>query len=249
MLYKYATSDRVDILQNMKVRFTPFDQLNDPFECWFLVEPMPSEKERATEDDYVAEWATVCVWLGNRIGQLGLLCLSRCCDNLLMWSHYASDHRGIVLGFDEYHDFFRQTASYIDPDYRTEEVIKLPGFGTLRDVRYASEVPRIEHGEQVPFHAFFTKGLDWEYEHEVRIFRSLRDAPTITGDRLTRIHLFDIPAEVIRQVILGARASRETEEKVISALAHEDLRHVRLDRARLTRREFGLKFENVDLQN
>lgn len=30
---------------------------------------------------------------------LGILCLSEKCDIPLMWSHYADEHKGIVIGF------------------------------------------------------------------------------------------------------------------------------------------------------
>lgn len=32
-LYKYATPDRVDVLEGLKIRFTQAAVLNDPFEC------------------------------------------------------------------------------------------------------------------------------------------------------------------------------------------------------------------------
>ena len=32
MLYKYFPSDRVDVLEKLKIRFSPLQSLNDPFE-------------------------------------------------------------------------------------------------------------------------------------------------------------------------------------------------------------------------
>ena len=41
----------------------------------------------------------------------GCLSLSATCTNILMWSHYASDHRGFVVGFDPNHEFFGRSVN------------------------------------------------------------------------------------------------------------------------------------------
>src|SRR5207237_9937705 len=37
----------------------------------------------------------------------GLVCLSKLNDQILMWSHYAASHTGVVLGLDGEHAFFK----------------------------------------------------------------------------------------------------------------------------------------------
>lgn len=39
---------------------------------------------------------------------IGILSLSKICDNLLMWSHYGNCHKGIVVEFDDNHPFLQQ---------------------------------------------------------------------------------------------------------------------------------------------
>ncbi|MCV2884796.1 DUF2971 domain-containing protein [Aestuariibacter sp. AA17] len=51
--------------------------------------------------------------LGNNLRDtiernIGILSLSKTNENLLMWSHYAQNHQGFVIGFNEEHDFFFQ---------------------------------------------------------------------------------------------------------------------------------------------
>lgn len=41
----------------------------------------------------------------------GILSLTEAPDNLLMWAHYADSHRGVVIGFDESHAFFKDRIS------------------------------------------------------------------------------------------------------------------------------------------
>ena len=53
MLYKYVEEDRVDILEKLKIRFSPFTSLNDPFEAYPLID-MSVEKTKfilEMEDD------------------------------------------------------------------------------------------------------------------------------------------------------------------------------------------------------
>lgn len=242
MLYKYVTPERIDIIQNLKIRFTPYNELNDPFECRFVLNPTPDEQEEAEADDYNAEWAQVEVWLSNRIGQLGMLCLSRTPDNLLMWSHYAANHKGLVIGFQEQHEFFNHETYYIEPTYRIKRVIKLPGFGTLCDVAYTQERTAIDFGGNIPFEFFFKKSLDWSYEQEVRIFRSLQEGEEIPG---MGIYLFKLPPDLIRKVIIGAQASPKLEKQILDAIHKNNIQHIRVEKARLHRRNFNIFFESV----
>lgn len=241
MLYKYVSPERIDVLTGRRIRFTPYIQLNDPFECRFTVNPPPGEEDEAVEDDYNAEWAEVEVWLENRIGQLGMLCLSRTPRNILMWSHYTMDHRGLVLGFDESHPFFQQQAYYYEG--RVKRELPFAGFGTLRDVVYTQERPNIDFGSRIPFEAFFTKSLDWSYEQEVRIFRHLEEAEVSKGEHRSGIHLFELPSGVIRKVILGAQATKELHEQAISVAKSDKHQLIEVEKAKIDRRGYTVQFE------
>jgi len=245
MLYKYMPPERTDVLERQLIRFTPYTALNDPFECRFTLNPIEREREAAIEDDYLAEWAQVEVWLEGRIGQLGMLSLSRTHRNILMWTHYAKEHRGYVLGFDETHPFFQATAYYIEPTYRVKEALDIQGFGSLRDVTYTQERPNINFGGNVPFDAFFTKSLDWNYEQEVRIFRHLSEAAETLGDESTGIKLFRLPRGVAKRIILGAHCPADIERTVIELANSEFFAGAEIDRARLNKRDYSLEFETI----
>jgi len=47
--------------------------------------------------------------------RIGIFCLSRKSDSLLMWSHYADQYAGAVVEFDAAHELF---AHPIDVEYR-----------------------------------------------------------------------------------------------------------------------------------
>jgi len=50
--------------------------------------------------------------------KIGVLCLCESPDNILMWSHYADEHRGICLKFDGYYEFFAQAQKVVYPPTR-----------------------------------------------------------------------------------------------------------------------------------
>jgi hypothetical protein len=234
--YKYRGAGRMDLIRERKFLFQPYHQFNDPFECRFVLNPPPNERARAELDGYHAEWAEVKVWTEGRIGQLGILCLSKVRDSILMWSHYADNHRGFVAGFDLDHSFFRKSADYIDPTYRVKMPFPEPGFGTLREVVYSNQRRPIELGEGVPWDAFFTKSTPWRYEKELRIFRTLGEADSKSGDR----HFFTYPPEMLRVVVLGANAGRELREEIRAELSKPEMAHVKLLQAKLHPRRFKL---------
>jgi hypothetical protein len=245
MLFKYLAPERIDVLQRLSIRFTPYNELNDPFECLFVLNPIAGEAERAIEDDYNAESAEVTVWLESRIAQLGLLSLTLADGNLLMWAHYAANHKGFLLAFDEEHAFFRTTASYIEPTYRTVEALPMPGFGTLRKVNYTTRRTTVDLGDNVPFEFFFTKSMEWSYEEEVRIFKRLKDADSVLATAAGPVHLFKIPPDCLRRVVLGANSTPELEDDVRTALRARELGHVVLDRAGVHPREFSLRLQRL----
>jgi len=64
---------------------------------------------------------------------VGVLSLTERPDHPLMWSHYANNHSGLVLAFDETNEFFR-SPRHGQPD----------DAGSPRRVKYSSERPKFD---------------------------------------------------------------------------------------------------------
>jgi hypothetical protein len=92
-------------------------------------------------------------------GLIGILCLSRVNDSLLMWSHYADQYAGAVVEFDGGHEFF---DGQVDIEYRS--------LRPMRDVSAYVSPP-----EPIPVAELCAKSEQWKYEQEVRVIRSLAD--------------------------------------------------------------------------
>lgn len=159
-------------------------------------EPHISERERNAAADRVmadaldpANIATTTMmfqFMHNRMirSAVGIYCVSMVPDDILMWSHYASYHRGICLEFD--------------------------GLGALmaqaQQVRYVVERPTINpyagEPERMMECSLLTKAKQWGYEAEWRIIRE-------GGPGTFR---FD-PAE-LTGIVIGASASQATVDTV-----------------------------------
>jgi hypothetical protein len=88
-LFKYLPPERIDVLENMKIRFTSVVSLNDPYESLMRL-------------------GGINAFVDHKLGDNGFkfVSLSRNNENLLMWSHYSASHEGYILAFDRNHSFF-----------------------------------------------------------------------------------------------------------------------------------------------
>jgi hypothetical protein len=154
-----------------------------------------------------------------------------------MWAHYTNGHRGMLLEFDEGHDSIAKRGAGSDTS------------GTLYDVRYSDERPRVANlisAEQM-YQSHLTKSLEWAYEQEVRMFWWLNepDEELVAKDG-ERICLLKIPAAALKSVTLGCLASSATETAVRSALAAtSEASSVRLRRARASSTAFTLEYDDL----
>ncbi len=165
--------------------------------------------------------------------EMGVLSLTATADNLLMWSHYAAQHRGMVIEFDERHPIFHER--------RTEQ----DDFRHLRPVVYSGTMPAItlDNFDVVDF--ILTKSSEWAYEREVRILKALSDSKRSISSIAPEydIYLFDMPSTAVKRVILGARTTPSEHELVYTTIMEaQHLRHIAVQLATLNDRTFGLTF-------
>ena len=263
MLYKYLSPQRLSVITNFKIRFTQPAQLNDPFEAALLVSVAASYEE---SDSIIEELSKEVVWetdeqraeleamkdqlkeemrakwtptaAGQRLAELinraqGVLSLSRTNDSLLMWAHYADSHRGYVLGLDEKHPFFNRPDGSGNPT-------------KPRNVIYTSKRIVID-AEDPDFHEqlLCIKSLEWAYEQEVRVFRNFSsNHEDFEQHTLDQIHLFTLPKECIKEIYIGANASRRTRAQILETIDRRKLQ-VQLYEAYIEEHRYALSFRRV----
>ncbi len=274
-LYKYFSKDNFDFLSHFMLRYTPHESFNDPFEN------APSEPEKVDclgKDKAIALHAAmrdvstyskdlVDETLANKFQKdaivltfqdyqerLGTVCLSETHDNLLMWAHYASEHRGFAIEFDSTYFF-----EFADDPLKTSlfNVDRV----SYREMRVADRPDNhwdYYHG--TPHEIATTKSTHWSHEQEWRMQRPLNNADRVAKDDRNEgykrdasnhlIHLFSVPKQYILKVIIGARASRENLDLIGSKLAgDDDLAHVKLKLSVPDPVNFCLRFVNIRISD
>jgi hypothetical protein len=134
---------------------------------------------------------------------IGILCLSRVSDSLLMWSHYADQYAGAVVEFDGSHEFF---DGQIDVEYRP--------LRPMRDVGAYVSPP-----EPIPVAELCAKSEQWKYEQEVRVIRSLADCENRSiGPRGFPVCTQHLPPECIKSVAVGERTPVSEQRAIYDAV-------------------------------
>jgi hypothetical protein len=93
--------------------------------------------------------------LTEELAKRRIYCLTPIPDSTLMWSHYASNHRGLCLEFDKNNPLIEKA----------------------RPVRYSETYPEWTPKVANPLDLVLAKSMDWSYEREFRIVASSVDGP------------------------------------------------------------------------
>lgn len=122
---------------------------------------------------------------------LGILSFSELPGQLLMWSHYAENHRGVCLQF--------------------RNTVIVDGATAPAPVRYQQEYPNIvvrgsEHThDELLTPVALTKSSCWDYEREWRLVSLIKGSRRVT-----------YRPESLTGIILGARMRKDDKERVIA---------------------------------
>ena len=179
--YRHWNDNTKKILINNELYFQSAENFNDPFDANIILDmdatpaewisravllhnhyggEMPkseyqkmcsvlyhiTEEERAYFSKNVTELVTQEVRKNT-----GIYCFTKSEDNILMWSHYANEHKGICLEFDH----------------------SAPALFSAAKVNYCFDYPKVNYFtstyDELMNIRYFTKAKDWEYEQEYRI--------------------------------------------------------------------------------
>ncbi|MEW6639022.1 MAG: DUF2971 domain-containing protein [Pseudomonadota bacterium] len=103
--------------------------------------------------------------LRNHFKKYNILCLSAVNDNLLMWSHYADHHRGVVIRLACLEET-DSSWSVAEPIVYSKSMPRLVDQNELRDLFTGrADLQR----ESIVKRTILTKAWDWQYEQEWRV--------------------------------------------------------------------------------
>lgn len=119
-----------------------------------------------------------------------IYCLTPCPQNILMWSHYANNHRGVCLEFD------------------TKNAL----FGGAWEVQYSQYFPKFQFldvHESDPMLALLHKSIVWKYEQEFRVVAHTQNGKAEYGDShlcIKNNNFLRIPDNSLKSIIVGCQA-------------------------------------------
>jgi hypothetical protein len=251
LAYKYVVPERIDMVEKGLIRFTQASALNDPFEtnpCFSQFrksveedshETLDRNKYRFAPKDIAAGRLKIPEMVREKVTELQrqlcdeypMLSLTTKRNNLLMWSHYASAHRGFVIGFDADNPFFnkKEMPRTITP---------------LWKVNYSDKRPLVpvfdECDKDLTEMLFLTKSDHWAYEEELRMFARPEVADNVIKVKDDfDIYLFKFPPECVREIIFGCLMEQSQKER-ISELVKEHYANAELFQADLNETDFDL---------
>ncbi len=253
ILYQYLSEpkgpspDPSDIIRNCQLKLSTIGSLNDPFD------QIPSLPERVRPEE-IKEYLTKTigrfgnyrrvtpaliaevksnlesagsnpfVWWPQMARNARLICTSSRDDGVLLWSHYASRHRGFAVGF------------------KTAVLAEVSRWLLFFEVRYRNERINLnvsdfivtDYAFQVMHSLYSRKSPEWEYEKEWRAMPHTKD--------LADPAFQPFPPEAIDSIVLGPQMTREGEALLKSACESKGLiGRVDIKRGYLSRERFEIE--------
>ena len=156
------------------------------------------------------------------LNKTGVACFSRYYDNILMWSHYARKHTGIVIGYD-YYKLKNENKNLpgSDVDYRHHPK-------KLRTGSYAGDIKDFIRSEYLT-RKLFNKHPAWAYEQEYRLINAEGDGK------------YPIKKNYISELYFGCNIDKDIKEALISITDNLDLKYYdmeKLESSELIRKEY-----------
>ncbi|RLV58300.1 DUF2971 domain-containing protein [Parashewanella curva] len=163
-IYKYMPI-REMLFQHPSLRGSQRGVLNDPFELNPAQELYDHLIKNSNDHTRLFERADE-LSARNSLTDIGVISFTENYNNLLMWSHYADEHKGMVVEFD-----YQKLSNYFNSKLITDT--------SIGRVRYNSERTPTIHSEIDVSDILLSKGDDWIYEKEHRILPNLINADSV----------------------------------------------------------------------
>lgn len=204
-IYKYLPY-RNNMFDDFSLRATQKGGLNDPFELNPAEETINSIIKQNSGDNIFDDITSFRDQI--YLTDTGIISFTENYNNLLMWSHYANEHRGLVIEFDHIKllNYFINKLGKELPIERVQ--YNRERFSPLRTGSNNSEM-------------YLTKSDDWIYEKEHRILPKLCLADSIKLDKKTYTQLIEFyECKELFEVVL------ETEKFVTIKIDREEAKYI-----------------------
>ncbi len=187
-LYKYVANPKY-ILEDGYIRATQLNALNDPFEANYSKEGL---KELVGEFEGTSKGEEFINYIEENRHKVGVISFTESKDDLLMWAHYADEHKGALIGFHFFDDatpnIFMHDGSAMTNDHNYFNGKCLPVTYRKQPIYVIDKFDRdycnigAEGEDRILFEIFQQKSNEWIYEKEHRITLKLEQVDRIIID-------------------------------------------------------------------
>jgi hypothetical protein len=182
------------------MKLSRFSDLNDPYEMFSTSNQ--GDVDRKASQKYKDDFND----------RSGILCFSSDWKDPVLWSHYASKHQGLALGFDV------KTDIVTDIEYTTKRIGLKKG---------------LSDGEKDQI-LLKTKFESWSYEREKRVL-----VPLEAAMKKGNMYFVDFDEEIVlKEVIFGALCNKD--HKIMRKIVDSIYDDVSVFKARLADRSFNV---------
>jgi hypothetical protein len=226
------------ILMNNELKFSSPIEFNDPFDCrivpdsnvniedltLFIETNVPSishkdalsiAKTNFENPDELAKQMRKSI--EKTMNDSGICCFSKSKSNLLLWSHYSDNHKGVCLNFNLLNDLeFFSIPTIVE--YQRE----YPKFNFL--IETSSFVSKL----------IKTKSIDWIYEEEIRIHN-------VNGHGF-----YKFKKESLVELIFGCQSDDNEIKRIIKIAKSNGYDHLIFSKAKTKNYKYELEFEQIN---
>jgi len=182
------------------IRATQLPALNDPFEAIYCEDAL---SDLCTYFAFYDSPSKLINHIESNKNKIGIISLTEAKDNLLMWSHYANEHKGAIIGFWAKPAFDGNMFTHLH-EPQLDSSCMFGGFGMFHGecfpVMYRKQ-PRYrvdkfdfdysniaaEGEDRILFEIFQQKSDEWIYEKEHRVTLRLDQADKIIVNNVQRL--------------------------------------------------------------
>lgn len=233
-LYKYRNFEdpyMINIIKNSSLYFSQAKNFNDPFdlrlnfnenlniENLYDLSKLIGVDKDSIKDLNVEELNEEIKRKNKEVyDKIGILSLSADLKNILMWSHYANNHSGLVFEFKNKNLYFKNATKV-----RYSDKYEILDFTNINPIK------RIESMKD----SLLLKYSDWQYEHEYRLINIYSNGE----ERFDKLDLSSI--------IFGLETTAENIDMIKKLCTENGFEHVKFKKTERVYGKFELKI--VDL--
>lgn len=234
-LYKYKPMNQftLDIIASKRIYYAFPESFNDPFDtkCYFTRSTaiaICTDADKVARvfpdapDIMVFEQKNVSSDINtfqDKLKNFGIVSLAESATDILMWSHYADNHKGICIELERSENNALGDHEKTDKVKYTQRYPSLSSNILLDNEKFNSSLKRV----------LYTKSKQWEYEKEWRTVKP-------QGGKT-----YSLPGDV-KSITFGARSSQMDIEIVKKLIVGTD---IKLFQAELKQNEFGIKLIKI----